>query len=47
MKNLTLVGINLDRLPLIIAANILNQGGSMSKIKYYVNQKQVNRLGKS
>lgn len=45
MRNLNLVGINLDRLPLIISANILYQGGSVSKIKYYVNQKQVNHLG--
>ncbi len=39
MKNLALVGIVLDRLPLILTANILIQGGSVSKIKYYVNQK--------
>lgn len=44
MRNLNLVGIALDRLPLILTANILNQGGSVSKIKYYVNQMQVNRL---
>jgi len=47
MRNLTLVDITLDRLPLILTANILYQGGSVSKIKYYVNLKQVNRLGKS
>ncbi len=37
MRNLTLVGIALDRLPFILTANIESQGGSMSKIKYYVN----------
>ena len=47
MSNLNLVGINFDRLPLILAVNTLIQGGSVSKIKYYVNQMQVNRLGKS
>lgn len=37
MRNLSLVGVSLDRLPLILTANIEFQGGSVSKIKYYVN----------
>lgn len=39
MRNLALVDIALDRLPLRLSANIMSQGGSVSKIKYYVNQK--------
>ena len=39
MRNLALVGVALDRLPLILTANFVFQGGSVSKSKYYVNSK--------
>lgn len=46
MRDKVLVDHILDKLPAnyTITFTLLNQGGSMSKIKYYVNWNQVSHL---